>query len=169
MSNENRVFPSIGLSQDDFDQNRVLTVAWNPRAEYDWDEGVAIGGYLHGLKDGKLLGRVCHKCRRRVIPPRMFCEQCFRPTDEWFEAADMGTVKTFSLCYVTWDMVKLEQPQIPAVIDIDGASPGMGILHLLGEVEPQAVHVGLKVKALWKPAEQRAGAITDILYWKPVG
>ena len=169
MSTESHVFPTTSLSQDDFDAGRVVTVDWTPRAEYAWDEGVAIGGYLQGLKEGKLLGRVCRKCRRRMIPPRMFCEQCFRPTDEWFEASDTGTVKTFSLCYVTWDMIKLDRPQIPAVIDIDGASPGMGIMHLLGEVDPKAVHVGMKVQAVWKPPEQRVGQITDILYWKPIG
>lgn len=168
MSTETHVFPTNGLSQSDLDQQRVITVAWNPRAEYAWDEGVAIGRYLQGLKDGKLIGRVCRKCRRRLIPPRMFCEQCFRPTSQWFEAGDTGSVKTFSLCYVTWDMIKLERPQIPAVIDIDGASPGMGIMHLLGEVEPKDVHIGMKVKAVWKPPDQRVGAITDILHWKPL-
>jgi uncharacterized OB-fold protein len=168
MSTETHVFPTTGLSQEDFDQSRVITVAWTPRAEYGWDEGAAIGRYLQGLKEGKLLGRICHKCRRRMIPPRMFCEQCFRATDEWFEAADTGTVKTFSLCNITWDMIKLDRPQIPAVIDVDGASTGMGIMHLLGEVDPQAVRVGLKVQAVWKPADQRAGEITDILYWKPM-
>jgi uncharacterized OB-fold protein len=65
-------------------------------------------------------------------------------------------------------MIKLDRPQIPAVIDVDGASTGMGIMHLLGEVDPQAVRVGLKVQAVWKPADQRAGEITDILYWKPM-
>jgi len=165
---ESHIFTTTGLSQDDFDENRVVTVDWDPRAEYAWDEGVAIGRYLQGLKEGKLLGRVCHKCRRRMIPPRMFCEQCFRPTDEWLVANDTGTVKTFSLCYVTWDMIKLDRPQIPAVVDIDGASPGIGIMHLLGEVDSQDVHIGMKVQAVWKPPEQREGAVTDILYWKPL-
>jgi len=169
MSTQQRVFPATGLSESDFEQNRIITVEWNPRAEYAWDEGVAIGRYLQGLKEGKLIGRVCRNCRRRMIPPRMFCEQCFRPTDEWFEAQDTGTVKTFSLCYVTWDMIKLDHPQIPAVIDVDGASRGMGILHLLAEVDPQAVHVGMKVRAVWKPPEQRAGEMTDIRYWRPTG
>lgn len=168
MSTEKHVFPTIGLSQDDFDESKVITVAWTPRAEYEWDEGVAVGRYLQRLKEGRLVGRVCHGCRRRMIPPRMFCEQCFRPTDEWFEAADTGAVKTFSLCYVTWDMIRLDQPQIPAVIDIDGASPGMGIMHLLGEVDPKAVRIGMKVKAVWKPSAERAGAITDISYWRPI-
>jgi len=168
MSMEKHVYPTSGLSEKDFEQKQVITVAWTPRAEYEWDEGVAIGRYLQGLKEGKLIGRVCHHCRRKLIPPRMFCEQCFRPTDEWFEAGDTGTIKTFSLCYVTWDMIRLEHPQIPAVIDIDGASAGMGIMHLVSEVDPKAVRIGMKVKAVWKAADKREGAITDILYWKPM-
>jgi uncharacterized OB-fold protein len=65
-------------------------------------------------------------------------------------------------------MVRLTEPEIPAVIDLDGASKGMGILHKLGEVDPKLVKVGLKVKAVWKPAAERTGSITDIAYFKPV-
>ena len=98
----------------------------------------------------------------------MFCEWCFCPTDEWVYLQDTGTVKTFSLCYITWNMISLTRPQIPAVIDIDGASKGMGIMHLLGEVEPDQVKIGMRVQAVWKPAAERQGAITDILYFKPL-
>ena len=41
-------------------------------------------------------------------------------------------------------------------------------MHLLGEVEPDEVKIGMKVQAVWKPAKERVGAITDILYFKPV-
>jgi hypothetical protein len=58
---------------------------------------------------------------------------------------------------------------MPAVIEIDGASTGHGILHKLGDVDPQALHIGMRVRAVWKPAKQRTGAITDILYFKPTG
>jgi uncharacterized OB-fold protein len=54
------------------------------------------------------------------------------------------------------------------VIEIDGAAPGMGILHLIDEVDPWQVEIGMKVKAVWKPAEERQGAITDIRYFEPV-
>jgi uncharacterized OB-fold protein len=99
----------------------------------------------------------------------MFCEECFRPTDDWVECQHTGWVKTFSLCNVRWDMVRLEQPELPAVVAIDGASPGMGLLHLLGEVEPKAIAIGMRVQAVWKPAAEREGSITDIRYFKPIG
>jgi uncharacterized OB-fold protein len=166
---EEHVYDSVYLRSKDFEEGRALFETWDPNARYAWDAGVAIGAFLRGLKDGKLIGRYCPECGRVMIPPRMFCEQCFRATDHWVDLLDTGTVLTFSLCYVTWDMVRLEEPQIPAVIEIDGASPGMGIMHVLGEVEPEAVRIGMRVQAVWKPAEERTGAITDIAYFKPLG
>ena len=49
-----------------------------------------------------------------------------------------GTVETFSICHVPWDMQPLDPPEIPAVIRLDGASEG-GFLHKLGEVAPDDV------------------------------
>jgi hypothetical protein len=65
-------------------------------------------------------------------------------------------------------MVRLEQPQMPAVIEIDGASPGVGIMHMLGEVDPDALAIGMRVQAVWRPPQERRGAITDIAYFRPL-
>jgi len=156
----------VSMSDDEFRSG--IAVEFAVEARYAWDAGVAIGGYLDGLKEGKILGRSCHGCRRILVPPRMFCEQCFRPTDEWVPVEDTGTVNTFSLAYITWDMRELTTPDIPAVIDLDGASPGIGIMHKLGDVEPEAVHTGMRVRAVWKPAAEREGSILDIAYWAPI-
>ncbi len=163
------VYPTKALREQDFCDGNVLVEHWNLKADYAWDTGIAIGRYLEGLKNGQLLGRYCGGCGRTMIPPRMFCEQCFRPTDEWVPLESTGRVITYSLCYVRWDMERLKEPEIPAVIGIDGASRGMGILHLLGEVDPQAVKIGLAVEAVWKPSAERTGDITDIRYWRPIG
>jgi uncharacterized OB-fold protein len=161
-------FPGTSLSEADFSEGRVLYNLDEMNAQYAWDTGVAIGVYLAGLKRGQLLGAFCPSCRRTVIPPRTVCEQCFRPVDEIVTLQDTGRVNTFSICYVTWDVQRITTPEIPAVIEIDGASPLHGILHKLGEVAPEAVHVGMRVQAVWKPEGEREGAITDILYFRPV-
>ncbi len=160
-------FPGVGLRESDFAEKRVIFNEWAPNAHYAWDAGSAIGRYLAELKAGRLIGVRCHRCHRTVIPPRNFCEWCFRPMDEWVPLPDTGTVNTFSLCYVTWDMRDLTEPQIPAVIEIDGTHPRVGIMHLLGEVNPQEVQIGMRVQAVWKPAEEREGSILDIKYFKP--
>lgn len=161
-------FPGTYLKESDFQEGKVLFTEWDPNAHYAWDAGVAIGRYLQELKEGRLFGVHCRQCHRTVVPPRSFCEWCFRPMDEWVQLPDTGTVNTFSLCYVTWDMHYLDEPEIPAVIDIDGTQPYVGIMHMLGEVDPAAVHIGMKVQAVWKPPEEREGSILDIKYFKPV-
>ena len=53
-------------------------------------------------------------------------------------------------------MRALEVPELPAVIRLDGTSDG-GFLHLLGEVAPDDVRIGMEVEAVWQPAGERAG------------
>ena len=145
----------------------VGAVDFEVDARYAWDTGVAVSEFLRGLKRGVVLARECRRCRRVLVPPRMFCEQCFRPTDGWVEVEDTGRVNTFSICYIRWDMEPLDEPELPAVIEIDGASPGIGIMHKLGEVDPDDLAVGLEVEAVWVPEADRSGSILDIRYFRP--
>lgn len=156
------------LSAGTAKREEIFGFTYAPKLHYAWDTGEAIGRYLAELKAGRLIARSCRKCGRVMIPPRMFCERCFRPTDDWVYVKDTGRILTFSLCYVTWDVRRLKRPQIPAVIEIDGASPGMGILHIVKKVVPRQVRVGMAVRAVWKPKSKRIGSVTDIDYWEPI-
>jgi uncharacterized OB-fold protein len=160
-------FPGTSLDEQDFSSNKILYNFDKLNGVYSWDTGIGIGAYLASLKNGVILGSHCKTCRKIVVPPRTICEWCFRPMDDFVPLDDTGTVITFSLCYVTWDVQRIKEPEIPAVISIDGASPMHGIMHMLGEIEPQAVKIGMQVQAVWKPASERQGSITDILYFKP--
>jgi len=162
------------LSDVEF-QKTVPTVWWEPQLEYRWDAGAAISRFLTGLKEGKIYGVRCRQCGRTVTPPRAFCELDFKPMDEWVELADTGTINTFSICYITWDMKPLRKPQIPAVVEIDGTVPRVGFLHLIGGVSGTSiaavrrqVQVGMPVRAVWKPRDRRQGAITDIISFEPL-
>lgn len=162
------------LTDQALTHGEVLATQWNVKAEYAWDKGIALTRFMAGLKEGRLLGIKCSKCLRTLIPPRAFCELCFRSIDDWVELQDSGVVNTFSVSFVNWDATRRETPEIPAVIEIDGASDGMGILHLLGEVGDDLdaiinnVAIGMKVAAVWKPKEERTGSITDIRYFRPL-
>jgi uncharacterized OB-fold protein len=167
-------FPGTPLKEQDFQEKKILFNYDEMKADFAWDTGIGIGKYLSGLKAGVILGSLCSTCRKIVVPPRTVCEWCFSPMDEAIPLKDTGTVNTFSLCYVTWDVQRVEEPELPAVIQLDGASslgsgPIMGgIMHLLGAVNPQDISIGMRVQAVWKPPEQREGAITDIKYFKPI-
>ena len=168
MTGEPKLVRGTPVRSADLKKGRVFTTTYVPRIQYAWDTGQAIGRYLEELKNGRLIARRCNNCQRTMIPPRMFCERCFRPTHDWVVVQDTGTVNTFSLSYISWDVRRLKKPEIPAVIEIDGASTGMGILHVLGNVKPKAVRIGMLVRAVWKPAKQRIGSITDIAYFEPL-
>ena len=168
MTSKLEEFPGVSLRESDFQEGRTLFTEWEPNARYAWDTGVAIGRYLQELKAGRLVGVRCDECRRIVIPPRSFCEWCYKPMDDWVPLPDTGTVNTFSLCYVTWDMQYLDEPQIPAVIDIDGTRPTVGIMHMLGDVSPDDVRIGMRVQAVWKSPEEREGSILDIRHFRPL-
>jgi uncharacterized OB-fold protein len=168
MTAKDQNLPGTPLHEKDFEEGKILFNYDELRGDFAWDAGVAIGRYLQGFKEGIILGARCSTCRKIVVPPRTVCEWCFRPMDEYVPLQDTGTVNTFSLCYVTWDVQRITEPEIPAVIEIDGASPLHGIMHLLGEVDPEKVHIGMRVQAVWKPVEERQGAVTDIQYFKPI-
>lgn len=168
-------FSGTSLTDHALTTGEVLTSLWRVKAHYAWDTGIAIGKYLEGLKQGKILGVRCPQCHRIVAPPRAFCELCFRPVNDWVELPDTGKINTYSVSYVNWDATRRLSPEVPAVIEIDGASPGIGILHLMGEVGNTLEEITMRLKAdapvqaVWKPAQEREGAITDIRYFRPIG
>jgi uncharacterized OB-fold protein len=168
MSKNMKELPGTPLSGKELKSEKVITFKWRPNAKYAWSAGIAYGRFLDELKAGRIIGRRCSRCERIIVPPRMFCEHCFAATDEWVYVKDTGTINTFSLSYLDADANRIKDPILVAVIDIDGASPGVGILHLLGNVAPDKIDVGMKVKAVWKPPEEREGSVTDILFWEPL-
>lgn len=170
MSSKIKHFPGKPLEPEDLKKHNVLSLPGEAGFRYSWSAGVAISRFLEELKQGRIIARTCRKCKRILVPPRMFCEWCFRPTDEWVYVKDTGRVNTFSIAYLATDASRLKKPLIPFVVEIDGATPGMGFLHLLGEIEPkpEKIKIGMPVKAVWKPEKERTGSITDIKYFKPI-
>ncbi|MFL5767355.1 MAG: Zn-ribbon domain-containing OB-fold protein [Actinomycetota bacterium] len=154
-----------GLSDAEF-RSDSTAVDHAVDARYSWDRGIAIGRWLAGLREGDIQGSPCPSCGRLLLPPRMFCERCFRETEpEWKGAGAVGVVNTFSICHIRWDMQPLDPPEIPAVIDFPGTSGGF--LHKLGDVDPENVRIGMEVVPVWKPEEERTGSILDIAYFRP--
>jgi uncharacterized OB-fold protein len=86
-------------------------------------------------------------------------------TDKWVEVSDEGTVETFTVVHRETPLQPMKAPFVYAIIQLDGA--GTGFTHILGEVEPDDVKEGMRVKAVF--AEDRTGSPLDITYFKPLG
>jgi len=153
------------LSKEEFKQ--VPHVIARPKARYAWSAGPAMSRFLEELEHGRIIARRCNRCGRVLVPPRTFCERCFRPTDEWIYLPGTGVVETFSVSYIDTDANRIEEPIIVGVIALDGACEHCGLMHYFGEVAPERIHIGMEVEPVWKPEEEREGAITDIKYFRP--
>lgn len=160
-------WPGVELSAEEF-YEKVTSVKFRPEAKFAWSAGEAMSRFLAELKEGRLIARTCTTCDRILFPPRMFCEECFRPTKEWVYVKDTGTIETYSISYLDLDAKRITEPIYVGVVSVDGASPKMGMMHYFGEVNPGTIKIGMRVKAVWEPPEKRVGSVRDIRYWRPL-
>jgi acetyl-CoA C-acetyltransferase len=150
--------------------DEVPSISFEPRLTYRWDDGYALTTYLDGFENGKIRASFCPGCDRMLIPSRSFCELCsLRSVDRYFDMPDTGVVETFTISHVDWSSAPLPDGEVNifAVVAIDGAGDHMGLVHRLGEVDPADIEIGMRVEAVWKPAAERVGAVTDLMYFRP--
>ena len=79
--------------------------------------------------------------------------------------SDKGTVLTYTVCHQPNRVQPMAAPIVYGVIQLDGADNGF--VHMLGEVDPEQLSIGLRVQAVFK--EKREASILDIKYFKPLG
>ena len=156
------------LTSEEIDEGKVTSTRWHPKVKYSWACGKAISRFLEEIKKVKLIATKCDKCGRILFPPRVFCEECFADVDEWVYVKDTGTVQTFSISYLDMDAKRIKVPILVGVVSIDGASEKMGIMHYFGDMKPEELKIGMKVKAVWRPANERKGSILDIKHFGPL-
>jgi hypothetical protein len=169
MSAKVKNYPGEALESREIREGRVPTEKFRPKAKFAWSAGVAMSRFLEELKNGKIIASTCSKCGRVIVPPRIYCEKCYTSTDGWRYVKDTGTINTFSVPFLAADATRLKEPEIVAIINLDGASEDMGIIHKIGDVKDwKTVKIGMRVKAVWKTPKERTGAITDIKHFKPL-
>jgi uncharacterized OB-fold protein len=107
-----------------------------------------------------------------MVPSRSFSEIAdLAPVTNYFNLPDTGVVKTFTISHVNWDSSPLPKGKVNifAVIALDGIVEDMGLVHKLGDIDPEDVKIGMRVKAVWKSEAKRTGDILDINYFAPLG
>ncbi len=130
--------------------------------------GIAGERFFREIKDhARFLGARCEACGLTYLPPAMFCERCFAQLDDWVEVSSVGTVFTYTVLHLDLDEKPLAEPDILAYVKLDGSDGGL--VHRLGEVDPDQVEIGMRVEAVFKPEAEREGSILDIEYFRAVG
>jgi uncharacterized OB-fold protein len=136
------------------------------RLEYDYTAGRAATRFLRGVARGKLIGQRCTECKRVYVPARGACPRCAAPVDEEVELADKGTITTFSIVRVPSENLSFDPPYVAASILLDGAD--IPFTHVLQECPLEEVRMGMRVQAVWVPAEELGPTMASVRYFKPI-
>jgi uncharacterized OB-fold protein len=123
--------------------------------------------YLRGLAEGRLIGQRCPECGLVYIPSRGTCPADGVATDTQIDLPHTGTVTTFSVVNVAYPGQQVKPPYVAAAILLDGAD--IAFQHLILGCDPGEVHMGMRVKAVWKPREEWASTADTISHFTPTG
>jgi len=134
--------------------------------DYTYSAGQSASRFLRGMAEGKLLGQKCPVDGRVYFPSRGACPQHGMPfTGDTVELTDKGTVVTYAIVRVPSENIPLELPYIAVQVLLDGADTVL--MHLL-KAKLEDVHMGMRVKATWRPRSEWTTSVGNILYFEPI-
>lgn len=127
--------------------------------------------FLRALEEGKLLAARTSRGRDGEKGPVYFPPKEADPAtglelDEFLELPDRGTLTTFAIINIPFSGQRIKPPYVAAYVLLDGAD--IPFLHLVTEIEPADVRMGMRVEAVWKPREEWGLGIDNIDYFRPL-
>jgi uncharacterized OB-fold protein len=150
------------------ERSEPVTMTITPvRLRYEHTASAAESSYLHGLAEGRLIGQRCPTCGKVYIPSRGVCPADGVPTDTEVELSDTGTITTFSIVNVGYPGQRVTPPYVAAAVLLDGAD--IAFQHLILGCEPGEVHLGMRVRAVWRPREEWNTTAENISHFGPTG
>jgi len=151
------------------EEDKIKKIEYSWHIPYDVVLGEVYAKFLNGLKEKKILGNVCPKCKGLHVPAKPFCDLCFEANTDWVETDGSATLVTYAICYAPF-------PTLPPPPSMTGIMKvGDSITNLLHNLsvpfeDPKELDdklkIGMKLKPVWK--EERTGDMFDIAYFEPV-
>lgn len=139
---------------------------------YRFAAGKYLSRFLLELRDnGKFLGIRCPVCKRVQLPPRIVCAVCHVKNSEWVELGRDGTLTAFTIMHLPLTDPTTGKPHEPPFcygsVRLDGSD---SVVDYFLNVEPdiRRLRVGMRMRVVLKPREERIGDLSDILYFDPV-
>lgn len=108
--------------------------------------------FWNGLREGKLLIQYSPSTQRWVFYPRPLAPGSLADDLEWREVSGEGTLYTFTVSHrptaPAW------QDAVPQIIGVVEVAEGARVPTELVNVEPEAVRVGMRVRAVFAPSAE---------------
>ena len=144
----------------------VTAMAGPLRMDYTYVAGAGRSLFLRGLAERRMLARRCPGCAQVYLPSPEFCSRCLLPVGAPFELDGRGVVSTFCVVNFPFPGQVYEPPYVVAHIRPDGADTEL--MHLVREVAPERVRIGLRVEPVWVADGELDASMTSIRYYRPV-
>ena len=113
-----------------------------PETEPFWD----------GIRAGRLMMQRCSLCGLLTHPPLTGCSHCGGADLTWEQVEPLGTVYTFSVCYLSFGP-GLEPPYAAALIELDW-QPGLRIVTNLVNTRINDIRIGMRVVGVFSGGDQ---------------
>jgi hypothetical protein len=153
------------------EKEKYLSIKLATHLPYAYSAGRCMSRFLTALREeGKILAARCAACATVLVPPRVVCGNCFAEIREVVEVGPQGTLRTFSVINFPFiDPFTGHERPVPygyGIIQLDGCSNRLP--HFLDETDLRRLRIGLRVEAVFKPQNERGGAMTDIAHFRVI-
>jgi uncharacterized OB-fold protein len=142
----------------------VLSSEYVLEYTYTRSVGEVVGGFLAGLREGRILG-VKSGSGRVLVPPTEYDpltgEAC--SAADFVEVAASGVVQTWAWVSEVRPRCPLQRPFAWALVQLDGADTSL--LHAVDAGTRANMRTGMRVRVRW--AQERSGRIEDIACFEP--
>lgn len=114
--------------------------------------------FWEGAQRGELRIQRCGQCRLHQHYPRILCSHCGSEDLAFVTASGFGTVYSFTVIRKNGVPPFRElTPFVVATVDLD--EPGARILATMPSVQPGALTIGQKVRAVFRSANEHVGFV----------
>lgn len=142
--------------------DQVLSADFDLEFTYTRSTGPAVGRFLTGLRDRKILGQK-GSGGKVIVPPTGYDPETSETLSEFVEIEPHGEVTTWAWVNEPREKHPLDHPFAWALVQLDGATTPM--LHVVDAGSESAMSTGMRVKVRW--ADETVGRIQDIACFEP--
>ena len=148
------------------EQERLIIESGDAMQPFNYAVGMHGSKFFKALKDKKILGIKCPRCKKVYVPPRRVCGPCYTEMNEFVEIGPTGVIETFTILrYEFIDPATGERKPVPygyGFIKLDGADTLFQ--HYIDIAKESSLRIGARVEAVF--SDQTKGTIRDIQYFR---
>jgi hypothetical protein len=154
------------------EEQELISIPITVDVPYRFAAGRYMSRFLTELRDnGVFYGIRCPACGRVQMPPRVVCAVCHVRNTEWVLLGAEGILAGFTIMYLPLTDpttgIPHEPPFAYGSVRLDGCDSVIDHkLDVIPEVEK--IWVGMRLRAVLKPADERRGDLTDIRCFEPL-